>query len=68
VPFAGIVHTGNSARVDCVLQALYHLPAFRRLVYDVRDAGGVLLEVQRLFGGLQSSSRLCGCLRARSRR
>ena len=59
VPFAGLMNNGNSSFMNCMLQILYHLPVFRALVYSVEHPSAVVLALQRLFGGMQDSSKTC---------
>jgi hypothetical protein len=51
VSYAGLQNIGWGSYVNGVVQALFHLPIFRGVVYSLTDAAGVVRELQRLFGG-----------------
>ncbi|OHT10172.1 hypothetical protein TRFO_20642 [Tritrichomonas foetus] len=59
--YAGLVNQGATCYMNSMLQALFHLPAFRRVVYGMPTTGAedpeksIPLNLQRLFCELQTS-------------
>lgn len=63
--YVGLNNQGATCYMNSLLQSLYHLPAFRRLVYEMPTTGtedaniSIPLNLQRLFCQMQFSSRSC---------
>ena len=63
--FVGLQNQGATCYMNSILQALFHLTAFRRIVYsmpteNVEDAGASIpLNMQALFYEMQTGSKAC---------
>jgi ubiquitin C-terminal hydrolase len=63
--YSGLLNEGATCYMNSFLQALYHLPIFRRMVYgmdptsDRADADNVPLNLQSLFARMQGERRPC---------
>ena len=63
--FAGLQNQGSTCYMNSLLQALFHLPAFRKLIYkmpinDIQDhKTDVVWNLQRLFCQMQTSKKAC---------
>lgn len=62
----GLDNQGSTCYVNCTLQSLFHLPVFRRLIYNIpvctnenNKNGSIVLNIQRLFVSMQLSSTPC---------
>jgi hypothetical protein len=63
------MNEGATCYLNSILQSLFHIPAFRRLIYemdsvlpDKPDSQNICLQLQRLFGLMQMSGRPCSTL------
>lgn len=63
VPYRGISNQGATCYMNSMLQALFHLPAFRRLIYMVdpsisneNEEKNIQYQLQKLFASLQLST------------
>ena len=65
VHFVGLKNQGATCYMNSLLQALFHLPAFRRIVYKMPTTGNedvsksIPLNLQRLFAMMQFSDLPC---------
>ena len=63
--FVGLKNQGMTCYMNSVLQSLYHIPAFRRIVYAMPITGSedesssIPLNLQRLFTKMQLSDTAC---------
>jgi ubiquitin C-terminal hydrolase len=63
--FVGLQNQGATCYMNSMLQSLFHVPAFRRLVYAIPTSGNedeetnIPLNLQRLFCEMQLSDRPC---------
>lgn len=63
--YVGLQNQGATCYMDSMLQCLYHLPAFRRLVYQMPTTGNedalnsIPLNLQRLFAQMQLGDKAC---------
>ena len=55
--YAGIMNYGSTCYMNIILQSLFHLPKFRKIIYETENPGVVTKELQRIFGFLQTSYR-----------
>ena len=61
--YCGIENLGATCYMNSILQALYHLPAFRKLIFEIPLDNDECLErsiiwnLQRLFGLMQTGNR-----------
>ena len=64
-PYAGLENQGATCYMNVMLQSLFHIPAFRRLVYNMPTTGtedpskSIPLNLQRLFCRMQVSDQPC---------
>ena len=64
-PYAGLENQGATCYMNVMLQSLFHIPAFRRLVYNMPTTGtedaskSIPLNLQRLFCRMQLSDQPC---------
>lgn len=60
--YCGILNQGATCYMNSILQALFHLPAFRKLVYDLpldvygESDDSIIWNIKKLFSDLQTSS------------
>lgn len=65
IEYVGLKNQGATCYMNSLLQALYHLPAFRRIVYKIMTTGNedintnIPLNLQRLFAMMQFSKNPC---------
>ncbi|OHT01279.1 hypothetical protein TRFO_31956 [Tritrichomonas foetus] len=63
--YVGLKNQGATCYMNSMLQALFHLPAFRKLVYEMPTTGNedakknIPLNLQRLFAKMQLSKTAC---------
>lgn len=63
--YVGLSNQGATCYLNSFMQTLFHLPAFRRLIYDMPTTGNedphtsIPLNIQRLFCQLQFSDKPC---------
>ncbi|OHT00878.1 Clan CA, family C19, ubiquitin hydrolase-like cysteine peptidase [Tritrichomonas foetus] len=63
--YIGLKNQGATCYMNSVLQSLFHIPAFRRLVFQMQTTGdenvekSIPLNLQRLFCRLQLGNRSC---------
>lgn len=63
--YVGLKNQGATCYMNAFLQSLFHLPAFRRLVYNIHTTGNedpdksIPLNLQRLFCKMQFSDTAC---------
>jgi ubiquitin carboxyl-terminal hydrolase 7 len=64
-PYAGLENQGATCYMNAMLQSLFHIPAFRRLVYNMPTTGTedeqtcIPLNLQRLFCRMQLTTETC---------
>lgn len=59
--YCGIMNQGATCYMNSILQAFYHLPAFRKIIYEIQESvqkpeDSIIWNLQRLFGKLQTSA------------
>ena len=52
--YIGLPNLGATCYMNALLQCLFHLPAFRKLVYQHQSPSDVIQALQRLFYGMQT--------------
>ena len=63
--YVGLINQGATCYLNSFIQTLFHLPAFRRLIYDIPITGSedpnrsIPLNLQRLFYQMQFSGSSC---------
>lgn len=63
--YVGLMNQGATCYMNSILQALFHTPAFRKVVYNMETTGledpekSIPLTLQRLFCEMQLSTRPC---------
>ena len=63
--FAGLQNQGATCYMNAMLQALFHVPAFRKCVYEMATTGqedvktSIPLNLQRLFARMQLTKQAC---------
>ena len=63
--YAGLENQGATCYMNAMLQALFHIPAFRKCVYEMPTTGmedvakSIPLNLQRLFAQMQLGKRAC---------
>jgi len=61
VGYAGLINQGATCYMNSFLQTLYHIPSFRRIIYEINTEGenssdSICLNLQRMFGLMQLST------------
>ncbi|OHT07167.1 hypothetical protein TRFO_01295 [Tritrichomonas foetus] len=65
IEFCGLANMGATCYLNSYLQVLFHIPAFRKIVYQIPTTGNedrktsIILNLQTLFYEMQSSKRVC---------
>ncbi|EAY11653.1 Clan CA, family C19, ubiquitin hydrolase-like cysteine peptidase [Trichomonas vaginalis G3] len=49
----GIVNQGATCYLNTIIQVLYHIPLFRKIVYSSNSQNNILISFQNLFASLQ---------------
>lgn len=55
--YVGLLNQGNTCYLNSILQSLFHLPYFRKIVYKIPLNSAFVFELQKLFFMLQLSDK-----------
>ncbi|KEG15440.1 ubiquitin hydrolase [Trypanosoma grayi] len=58
IPYVGLVNQGSTCYLNSVIQVLFHLPSFRRMLYSVEnpEPGSITLALRNIFAQLNCAT------------
>ncbi|OHS94550.1 hypothetical protein TRFO_39282 [Tritrichomonas foetus] len=65
VPYVGLRNQGATCYMNSVLQAMFHIPGFQRIIYEMNTSSeksndkNIALNLQRLFAKMRLGSKAC---------
>eukprot|EP00796_Vickermania_ingenoplastis_P004413 gene4413-3212_t len=55
--WGGLINQGSTCYLNCVIQALFHTPIFRRKIFEIKSSDNLVLALQSVFCRLQKGDQ-----------
>lgn len=55
--FSGLINQGSTCYLNCLIQALYHLPLFRKKIFEIQSQDKLVVALQMVFCRLEQRER-----------